>query len=401
MLKRLRVKFVCINMVIVTAMLCVIFGLVIHFTSSALETQSIQMMQSIAEDPMSIGRPGESQEQVLLPYFVVQISLRGEMTVISSSYFDLSDEELVRTIVRSASGSQEQIGILKEHSLRYYISASMMGQTIVFADLSSERATTENLVRTCLFIGALSLVLFWLLSLLLARWAVKPVDRAWQQQKQFVADASHELKTPLTVIMTNAELLQNPEYPEEDRARFSESILTMSHQMRRLVENLLDQAKVDNGAVQTAFTDIDLTTLASDSVLPFEPLYFEKGLLLRTQLQENVHVRGSTQHLSQVLEILLDNAMKYSAPQGLIWVTLKRQGSHAFLAVSNPGPPIEEEDLRNIFKRFYRVDKARSRDGSYGLGLSIAESIVQAHRGRIWAESKEGINTFVFQLPAL
>lgn len=400
MLKRLRIKFVCINMVIVTAMLCVIFGLVIHFTRSSLETQSVQMMQSIAEDPLSIGRPGESQEQILLPYFVVHISLHGDMTVISSSYFDLSDEELVRSIVRSAVASQKQIGILDEHSLRYYISSSLMGRTIVFADLSSEQATIENLLRSCLFIGVLSLGLFWLLSLLLAEWAVKPVDQAWQQQKQFVADASHELKTPLTVIMTNAELLQNPEYSDEDRTRFSGSILTMSQQIRRLVESLLDQARVDNGAVQTAFTDIDLTTLAADSMLPFEPLYFEKGLFLRSQLQENVHVRGSAQHLGQVLEILLDNAMKYSAPQGLIWVTLKQRGSHAIVAVTNPGPPIEGEDLRNIFKRFYRVDKARSRDGSCGLGLSIAESIIQAHRGRIWAESKDGINTFVFQLPA-
>ena len=118
-----------------------------------------------------------------------------------------------------------------------------------------------------------------------------------------------------------------------------------------------------------------------------------------TAVEKGISLKASDSHLRQVLGILLDNAMKYSAPEGRIWVKLIRHGGHCLLSVSSPGQEISPEDLQNIFKRFYRVDKARSRDGSYGLGLSIAQSIVLSHKGKIWAESEDGINTFFIQLP--
>ena len=162
---------------------------------------------------------------------------------------------------------------------------------------------------------------------------------------------------------------------------------------------LLDLARVDNGAVKTNSVEVNLSDLIEEEVLPFEPLYFEKGLTLSTAVEKNIHVKGSPQHLRQVLGILLDNAMKYSTPEGEVRVKLIRHGSHCQLSVASPGENISTADLENIFKRFYRVDKARSRDGSYGLGLPIAQSIVQAHKGKIWAQSSEGVNTFFVQLP--
>ena len=401
MLKRLRLKFVCINMVIITAMLCVIFGLVIHFTDGALEKESLQMMQTIVDSPLQMGRPGTPSEQVNLPYFMVTINSWGELTAVNGGYFDVSDKDMILTVAQAALAQEEQSGVLEEYNLRFLKATTLFEQRIVFADTTSEDATMKSLIQTCIFIAVLSFLIFWGLSLLLARWAVGPVDEAWQQQRQFVADASHELKTPLTVIMTNAELLQSPEYSDEERLGFTDSILTMAHQMRGLVESLLELARVDNGAVKTAFTELTLTDLVGDGLLPFEPLYFEKGLTLNAQLEEGVRVKGSPTHLAQVVEILLDNAMKYSDPQGVIWVTLRKQSSHVILAVANPGPPIEGKDLQNIFKRFYRADKSRSRDGSYGLGLSIAERVVTEHRGKIWAESRDGINYFFVQLPTI
>lgn len=399
MLNKLRNKFVCINMIIVTAMLCVIFGLVIHFTADALERESLQMLQAITDRPIRSGQPDVPPDQMRLPYFMVTLSPRGELTVTGDGYFDLSDEDLILQIAEDALSLQDQTGALDEYDLRFYKASTPFGLRIVFADTSSEQTTLNNLIKTCALIGSFSFGIFLLISLVLAAWAVKPVDKAWQQQKQFVADASHELKTPLTVIMTNAELLQSQEITQQDQQRCRDSILTMSHQMRGLVENLLELARVDNGSVQTAFVQLNLSQLICDGILPFEPMYFEKGLTLRSQIEAGIRVKGSLPHLGQVLEILLDNAMKYSTPQGLVWVILKRQGNHGILAVSNPGPPIAHDDLKNIFKRFYRVDKARSRDGSYGLGLAIAKSIVTEHRGRIWAESNGGINTFVIELP--
>jgi len=398
-IKRLRVKFICINMTIVTVMLLVIFGMVLHFTKANLEQQSIRTLHTVAQERFFPGRPGEGREAVQLPYFIVNINLWGEVSAAASSYFDLSDETSLREIVEAVYCCQEEEGVLEQYRLRFRRSKGLFDERIVFVDISSEMAMVEDLVKVCVFMGLVSFAAFFLISFLLARWAVKPVEQAWNQQRQFVADASHELKTPLTVIMTNAELLQAPEYTEGERKQFAGSILAMSRQMRGLVESLLELARVDNGTAKMDFAQLDMSALVEEGLLPFEPVYFEKELELRSYLEPELLLRGSASHLKQVLDILLDNAAKYSVPPGLVEVSLRRQGSGCLLAVSNPGPEISREDLEHIFKRFYRADQARAMNQSYGLGLSIAHRIVQEHGGKIWAQSENGINTFFVQLP--
>ena len=214
-----------------------------------------------------------------------------------------------------------------------------------------------------------------------------------------MADASHELKTPLSVIMANAELLANEDTIPDDRRKFSRNILSMTYQMRTLVENLLEMARVDNGTLKMQFAALDFSELVRDAVLSFQLLYEEKGQTLQNAIPDGITLQGSERHLYQVLDVLLDNALKYSVAEGHTNVELKRIGHSCLLTVSNTGEPISKEDLKNIFKRFYRADKARSLNGSYGLGLSIAEAIVEAHKGKIWAASEPGYNTFFVQLP--
>ncbi|MBQ8835245.1 MAG: HAMP domain-containing histidine kinase [Oscillospiraceae bacterium] len=398
MLKKLRTKFVCIMMAFVTVMLLVIFGLVIFFMNAGLEAQSHRMMQSIESGITGPGTLQDRPETVSLPYFAIQLNRWGGI-IATSGFLEMKDEETIQNMLQYVLNTEEQTGILEEYAVRFSKITRPTGQILIFADISSQRTIMRNLIYSCLLIGTASFLIFLGLSLLLSRWAIKPVEQAWQQQKQFVADASHELKTPLTVIMTNAELLQSNGCTEEANRQFSESILTMSRQMRGLVEGLLELARVDNGAVKTNYVPLDLSRLVTDAVLPFEPLFFEKEMTLLTAVEPGLRVKGSESHLRQVQDILLDNAMKYSEPGGEILLKLKRNSVNGVLSVSGPGEPISKEDLKNIFKRFYRIDKARSRDGSYGLGLSIAQSIVEEHNGRIWAESENGRNTFYVQLP--
>lgn len=400
MIKRLRFKFVCINMVIVTAMLYVIFSLVIFFMGMGMEIQSRNMMQDVLNNAFRSGWKQEGRMPLRRPHFVVQIGEQGELLGLDCTYFGEIDKTSVLEYAGDALARNDDSGTLKAQKLRYHKKPIPNGHTIVFADASAEMNTMEELKKTCLFIGAISFSVFFVISCLLARWAVKPVETAWNQQRQFVADASHELKTPLTVIMTNAELLQSPDYDENQRNRLLDSILTMSHQMRGLVEGLLDLARVDNCGTKTVFEELNLSELVSEAMLPFEPVYFEKDLLLESGIEEGVRVRGSASHLRQVVEILLDNGAKYATAKGQVTVKLQRQGNHCLLSVSDPGEPISREDLKNIFKRFYRIDKARTMNHSYGLGLSIAENIIKEHKGKIWAESEKGINTFFVQLPA-
>lgn len=399
MLKKLRFKFVCINMLIVTVMLGVIFSLVVHFTQESLEAESLRMMRMVASNSSQLGRPGDMQGEVRLPYFSISVNRRGEYVLNGNGYFDLSDDAFLEELLQEALAEEEQSGTLPKYNLRFLRQNTPAGVSIVFADISSEKTTMNHLMNTCLFIGSVSFLVFLGISFLLSTWAVKPVERAWIQQRQFVADASHELKTPLTVILTNAELMQDPDYSEEDRKTFGENILSMSYQMRGLVESLLELARVDNGAVKTVFTQVDFSRVISEAMLPFEPLFYEKDLELQYQIEPSVTVRGSQSHLRQVAEILLDYAMKYTAGGSEVCVKLKKQGIHCLLTVVNPGEAISQADLKNIFKRFYRMDSVRSMNHSYGLGLPIAESIVREHGGKIWAESSGGLIRFYVQLP--
>ncbi len=401
MLKKLRRQFVCFTMIVVTVLLCVVFGLVYHSTKVSLEHHSLQLMGQLRDDFRHPELYPDHHNKIQLPYFILQIDLEGNIDTYASSYSEPADADFFHKVAQEALASPKKVGILNEHHLRFSRESGPSGITIVFADISSEQATLRGLTTNCVFIGIVCLLAFLGLSFLLAWWGTKPVEEAWSQQKQFVADASHELKTPLTVILTNAELLQTPQLSPDARNQCASNILTMTHQMRGLVENLLELARVDNGTLKTHFVEVELGQLVQDSVLPFEPVYFERNLKLSVHTEDGIFVSGSENHLRQVLEILLDNAQKYSSDCGSVGIRLTRQGGHCLLSVSNPGDPISKENLENIFKRFYRVDKARSMNHSYGLGLPIARGILQVHGGKIWAESEGGINTFYVQLPCL
>jgi signal transduction histidine kinase len=374
--------------------------LVFYFIKENLETESINMMRNIAGQPFQLGIPNTLGKDVRLPYFTVQLGIRGELMATAGGYYDLSDGQFLNDLIHVAFASPKPFGVIEEYGLRYYRVDTPLNHCLVFADISSERATLDNLMKSCFFIGGLSFLMFLGISVLLSKWAVKPVELAWKQQRQFVADASHELKTPLTVITTNAELMQSPEYDEANRRRFLSSILTMSRQMRGLIEQMLELAKADNADSREIFGAVDLSKLISDAILPFEPVFFERGLNLSAQIDGNIRIVGGENRLFQLLDVLLDNARKYSTEAGTTWVKLKKhRKGHCLLEVANEGGDISPAEIKNIFKRFYRIDQARSRTGSFGLGLSIAESIVKQHRGRIWAESGDGINRFFVELP--
>ena len=398
MIRKLKAKFIAINMGLVLTVLLVMFGLVYGITSRDLREESVRMLRSVAAEPMRMWRPGERDDRIQLPYFVLQFSPDGSLAAVGG-HFDLTDQALLSELLAAARADGQEMGDLPAYGFRYCFGRSVWGECVVFADISSERATLANLVRTCLAIGVIALAAFFLISLFLARWAVRPVERAWEQQRQFVADASHELKTPLAVILTDAELLGSPTATEEQKARYAGDILTMSNRMRGLVGSLLDLTRVENGAVEKTMERLDLSALIEEALLPFEPLYFERELTLESEVTPGIRVNGSSPHLRQTLEILLDNGLKYADAPGTVTVRLGKQGRRCLLAVSTPGAALSKEELSDIFKRFYRADKARAMDDSYGLGLAIAREIVTEHRGRIWAESAGGRNTFFVELP--
>lgn len=399
MLKKLRIRFVVINMSIVTVMLCVIFGMVYHFTRQNLEKQSLDLFRMASVTPVAPPRPGSSVPQINLPFFSVRQE-NGIWVENGDSFYDLSDKQYLQELASAAEAQEDDSGVLPEYGFRYHRSDMPLGRQISFVDISSEQDTLHKLIETCSIIGVLSFAVFLCISIFLARWAVKPVDAAWQQQKQFVADASHELKTPLTVIQASAELLAQTEDPAE-RIRFTGNITEMVHRMRLLTGELLLLARSDNGQPPQNISSVDFSHTVSAAVLPFEPIFFEAGLILSAQISDGLTLNGDPNSLRQLVDILLDNARKYSTPGGETVLSLQKAGKFAVLSISNPSIPLTPQQCRDVFKRFYRTDPARTGGDGFGLGLSIAEGVVQQHGGKIFARYQDGKFTVQAEFPLL
>ncbi len=386
-------------MLIAAILIALMMGTLFLSTWHRVRRENINMMRGVAEGQMKPPEQPNKNHEMNLPFFKVTLSPEGEPVSREGGALEFTDWEKLRELVREALSQEKDTGLLWDYELRYLVRRTEQESVIVFADVSTESGTIRHMGVICIRVGLLALLLTFLASIQLSRKAVRPVEEAWKQQKQFIGDASHELKTPLTVILTDTELLQAGEGTEEEKSHLISSMRAMAEQMRGLVEELLTLARADQPNPEREQQSLDLSRCISDATLPFEPVFYEKGLGLETDIEAGIRVKGNDSQLRQVTEILLDNAQKYCAPATTTDLTLKRQGRAALLTVTSRGEEIEKEELEKIFLRFYRKDKARSMNHSYGLGLAIANQIVKNHRGKIWAESGNGCNKFFVRLP--
>lgn len=414
MIRRLRWKFVAIIMTVVTILLTTICAFLFVTLRSSLRADSLSVLQRVITqdgEPVVVwDRDGGivsvnpfREQEVSLPYFTVAVNRKGQAAVLDSQFYNLNDQEALLEVVQEGLEAISDTGVLEDYQLRYLRKTTGSGWRIAFTDMTQEISTTRNLLRNLILIGSMALVGFFFISLLLARWATRPVERAWKQQRQFVADASHELKTPLTVVLSNIDMLQGySEQPQDVRQRrWLGNIRASSEQMKALVEEMLTLARSDAGGHQILERrPVNFSDLVADALLRFEPAVFEAGKQLRDDVTEELYVTGDAGKLKRLVDVLLDNARKYTPKGGRIWVTLVVDGrNRILLTVRNEGTPIPPKELERIFERFYRADPARATEG-FGLGLAIAQEIAREHKGKLWAESSpERGNSFCFSLP--
>lgn len=407
MIQKLRRKFVAICMLLVTAILAVVFLSVFFSMQKNVETLSRQVLHRVAQesafraDSGGIARPELGIEiggdRVLLPYFTLEIwGSRAYIT--GGTYANLEDTQELDSIMHACLAQKESEGVLKDYGMRYLRQDKGLYEKITFVDMSMESAMLRNMMGPYLVTALLSLALLLGVSILLSFWATRPVEKAWKQQRQFLSDASHELKTPLTVILSNAELLEAA--PLEERpGRWVDNIHSEARQMKSLVEEMLTLARADNMVRTAPFAPVSLSDLAADCALTYESVAYEAGKPLEYEISEGLDVLGDYDKLRRLVSTLLDNAIKYGAEQAPIRLTLQRTEKQALLTVSNTGTPIPPEHLPHLFERFYRVDESRGEQSGFGLGLAIAKSIADEHKGTLRAESDSISTRFLFTIP--
>ena len=402
MLRRLRLQFVAICMTLVTAVVGTVVLAGFYSTRRNMESISSEVLQRvIQEDRLSLfPRPGTAEE-VQLPYFKVQL-LPGfdgyRAYVTGGTYDDLQDTEELAAILRECLAQNRTEGTLDTFRLRYLRQSSGGTVRLAFVDMSMEDAMVRQAMASHVAIAAAALVVLSAVSVVLSGWAIRPVERAWRQQRQFLSDASHELKTPLTVILSNAELLEAA--PLEERpARWADNIRSEARQMRTLVEEMLMLARADNFVPAVVSAEVSLSHIAEDCALLFEAVAFEAGKPLEYAIAPEVNVTGDGEKLKRLISVLLDNAIKYGAEGGVITLSLEKTDRQARLVAANPGTPIPPEQLPRLFERFYRADPSRGEQSGFGLGLPIAAAIAREHKGTLRAESDALSTRFIFTMP--
>lgn len=322
-------------------------------------------------------------------------------SILYSTTLDIKEEE-VQDIVITALNLKQDRGFLYigEYKFVYTIKHNNLSASIVLKDSSYHHNYMKRLLITFSIIGVLSEGILFAASFIMGKNAIKPVEAAYNGQKRFIADASHELKTPLTVIKTNLDVLYaNKDDTIQNQKKWFEYISFQTERMSKLVSNLLYLAKADNNEVLGRQGVFNISDTIMNQILTFEAIVFEQNLKIDCDIEENISFYGEKEAINQLIGIFIDNAIKYSYKGTVIKVSLKEYKQKINFYIQNVGNTIPTEELERIFERFYRIDKSRDRGrGGYGLGLSIAKSIIDRYKGKIKAESINNITKFSIEL---
>ena len=314
--------------------------------------------------------------------------------VLSNSLKETTDKDIL-SMTQKLQKSGKRFGSIDDYI--YLVRILKSGDTVyIFVNNKEALQNSKQFFIVSIFIFLLSVIVFTIISYYLSRWMIKPSEKAIKNQIIFVANISHDLKTPITIIRANADLIEN----EVKNKKSIKYIQQETEKLNHLVNEMLTLTRIDNTISKENFKSFNFGDSLFDVVLPFESIAYEKGIRFNINIDEVTDYFGDENNIQKLAEILIDNAMSYTAKGGIVDVDAYENSKAVTLSVTNTGEPISDEKKVEIFDRFYRESKSRERTGNhYGLGLSIANTIVKKHNGKITVESKNGKNTFTVTLP--
>lgn len=435
-MKRFRRRFIQFNMLFVSFILCVIFVALSagawHSQYSELQHTMHQVLQPVGMQMLPDKKPDrkpddttggetDSAEPPALPddaqadagrrkeprFDETMQTLRLDGSNIVTALYDSetdtvqiisggenADADSMTAAVRQAADEDSDFGRLKGAGLYYYREVRDGAVRVALADTGYLTARIARSIGALAAAFLLAFGLFFAVSVALSRRAAKPMEDALEMERQFVADVSHDLKTPITVILANNAIMeQSPELPVSQQMQWLESSDEAARNMRTMIDQMLSLAALEEGQPKIALTQVDLSAAAEKSVLQLESVAFERGVTLDSEIEENVFAAATTEYAERICTSLLENALKYEPAGGCVSLRLEKTKKKARLTVRNQGSRIDPQDLPHIFERFYRADKTRGETQGHGLGLPILKKITELCGGTITAASSEEIGT--------
>ena len=318
-------------------------------------------------------------------YFTVTLDSDGNVSDCDTGKVASVDEDSAKEYASEVYTSGKTTGFSGIY--RYRVTETDDGTMIVFVDCRQEIATVKNFAINSFAISTVGLAAVFVLVVFFSKLVFRPVAESYKKQKQFITDASHELKTPLTIIDANTEIIEM----DHGESQWTKSIRNQVRRLTVMTQQLITLSKLDEGEVNGEKTKFSLSDALLDCVQPFETPAMMQNKTIETDIADGIMLNGEEKTIRQLFDILLDNAVKYSTPDSTIRVHLYTKGNKTILTVWNATETIPQGNLDQVFERFYRLDEARnSEKGGSGIGLSVAKAVVTAHKGKISAFSEDG-----------
>lgn len=405
MLKKMRWRFIGAAMVAFSAVILVLFGFVnlwnyqnvTHGQDETLE-RLLAAENGAAKFPGDVPPRGGAERfspevQYMIRFFSVRFDADGNVERVNQDFIASVSEDDAVTLARQAAAAGREHGYLSGY--RYLVRDSGEETYAIFLNSERELGNIRSILLITVTIASCCLAVVFVLVLLLSRRAILPYMRNIETQKQFITNASHELKTPLTAISTSADVLAM----EHDDDEWVRNIQEQTVRMSKLITNLVTLSRLDEENPFPEKSEFSLSDAVWEAAQPFEPLAKAKGLNFTQNIEGGITLTGDQSAIQQTISVLLDNAMKYSVDGGTISLNLDRTGRKSRIIVTNSCAPDNIPDVSMVFDRFYRNDSSHSsKIAGTGIGLSIARATVEAHGGKISAKCSGNLISFCIVL---
>ena len=377
----------------------IIIGVILLFTTSSykntIKSSTMFMERLENEKYLKIDYFKENVDEIKDDFFLVKLEGVYKYEIYDNIILNKSDNATsdITQLVEKIINKKQEEGYID----KYVYKIRKFGESRKEIVLMENEEAIKRLKNTLIYafsIGIFACLSIYIVAQKISKTIVKPVEQSFIKQKQFISDASHELKTPLAVIEANTDVLQD----KVGENKWISYIQTEIQSMNKLVNDLLTLAKFENNN-EIVCQKFDLSKEVEFSIAVFESLIFEKKIILENNIDKNIEFCGDKEDIKHIVSIIMDNAIKHTEPENKIIVNVQKENNNVKIEIKNQGKPIPVDEQEKIFERFYRVDKSRNRsEKRYGLGLSIAKKIVEKYNGIIKATSKDGYTSFIVKL---